>query len=157
MKRSLLVLTASLGIPLALVLGFVACDVTDRTDGTPNAVARVVDGEVEGLVDEPRREAFIREGLARINPGVRLAALQGPPTVEQIGPAYFLVGRGSAEDGTCVTVALTLGTDEAGLLGRLNEDGTFNRTPGGHTCTGVRCSGCELKFDSDRGAHYCNC
>jgi len=157
MNRSITrVLVIASALFATLTLGIVACDVVDRSGSIPAAVARLDNEEIVLLAEPSNAETLLREGLERINSDVRFASFESEPEVVKIGPGYFLVGRGQDVDGRCVTIALDLHQEEDGSLGRLTENGTFERPPRGHTCTGVNCSGCTLGYQPG-GGFYCDC
>lgn len=149
----------ALALTILLALGLVACDAADEAANgaavAPAAVARLAGKEVTTLAHRSRTETIVRTALSETNPRARLASLDAAPTIERIGPEYFLVGRGQTEDGRCVTVAVALAQETDGSLGRLSRDGTLERPIGGHACAGNNCSGCNLAYSD--GHWFCTC
>lgn len=148
----------SLGALSGLLITLAACDATDRSSAFPESVAQLDEaGEIVVLASTEAREAIVRGGIARMHPNRELAALEAEPVVSKIGPAFFLVGQGTDTEGRCMTVALNLGDGTDDELGRLKNDGTLERAPGGdHSCTGQNCSGCQLNYQGGSG-YYCHC
>lgn len=136
----------------------------DQSGEPARAVASLnAQGAPTLLVSDSKAYELIKEVAPRIHAGLEIASFKSQPSVKLIGNDYFLVAKGIQSSGECATVAVLLEDNSDGYLGGLDEEGNWGNFGeiGGHTCTGVRCSSCDLTIGpiGENGAYhyYCNC
>lgn len=128
----------------------------DEASPPPASIASVnSEGKASLLVAEEFQLGLSRRLASRLNPDVEIGSPQEAPSLEQIGPNYFLVTRFTTPEGECLTTAVRLDESKGGKLGAL-ENGALKDKPGGDTCHGQNCSGRDLRLD-DEIRYYCEC